>query len=249
MCHVKTNDRHANPRDGNPRSLQQWLGLDHQILRQPDSPREIGRRPGHSRKPISCSIARSMPISRWSGREFLRLRPCELKACVTKDHLALPCAPESPAGLTQSGTVFPSTTTVPSQRRHQSVCPLRSWKSGRQSSTTSICVLERQQVQVPHEHICFAIPARQHFPERTLDDPAPLLARKLHGGWWPLGKWTATPAEARGGWEGGEGAARESGRNPSWTDGTWENTRTGCRPTCDLNSAFSVAESLGWCLQ
>ena len=146
-----------NPRNGNPRSLQQWLGLDHQILGQRDSPRETGRAPAHSRKPISCPIARSMPVWRWSGRwgggGFLtRLRPRELSeenlrlqgpsashfTCENNQSGSSMCTGEfwihslfPHAGLTQSGTVFPSTTTVRravgSQRRHQLMRPSRLW--------------------------------------------------------------------------------------------------------------------------
>ena len=91
------------------------------------SQERLGEGP-HSRKPISCSIARSMPSS---SRDIARAS-CRRKACVSKDHLpptslarttslALPCAPES-SGCTRS-FLLPTTTTVrgavPSQRRNQ----------------------------------------------------------------------------------------------------------------------------------
>ena len=94
-------------------------------------------------------------------------------------------------------------------------------------------------------------PVRQRFPERTLDDPAPLPARKLHGGghWGQVDGHTRRSARRVGGKaKGGEGAARKRVRNPSWTNGTWGCTRTGLPangPSCDLNSSFSVPESLG----
>ena len=77
----------------------------------------------------------------------------------------------------------------------------------------------------------------KRFPERTLDDSIPPPRRKLHGGghWGQVDGHTGRSARRVGGEpKGGEGAARERGRNPSWTNGTWENTRTGCRPTDPL---------------
>ena len=61
-------------------------------------------------------------------------------------------------------------------------------------------------------------------------------------------KWTATPAEARGGWEGkpkAPEAARERGYPGQTGRGKHKNGMPANGPPCDLNSAFSVAQSLG----
>ena len=80
MCHVRTVTQ--NPRNGNPRSLQQWLALDHQILGQHDSPRETGRKEAHSNEPCQFGAG---PEVRGSSRDFARAR-CRGKTCVSKDH-------------------------------------------------------------------------------------------------------------------------------------------------------------------
>ena len=101
-----------------------------------------------------------------------------------------------------------------------------------------------------HEHRLRDTPDRRRFPERTHDDPALLPARKLHGVATGV-QWTATPAEARGGRKGKPKAAKEqhAKEEESILDnrdvGKHMNGTPANGPPCDLNSACSVAESLG----
>ena len=152
------------------------------------------------------------------GGGFLtRLRPCELSeeslrlpptSFARTTNLALPCAPESsgytrsfpPAGLTQSGTVFPSTTTVrgavASDTKVVSTAICAPWLSGKPSATTSsrrasACWSGNRSKSLTSTFVDTRAPASRHTRAAALSRANPRRpstpACTQAARWWPLG--------------------------------------------------------------
>ena len=122
------------------------------------------------------------------------------------------------ASLTQRSAVLPCATTVgspvPCERRHQrgihgNLCSMEEWKTVRDDlQPSSVRVLEGQQVEVPHQHIGGdastgfpAHPSGGTFQSVASTTQHPCLRASCSVVATRV-KWTATPAETRGGEQG-----------------------------------------------
>ena len=145
------------------------------------------------------------------------------------------------ASFTQRSAVLPCATTVaspdPSERRHQrgihgDLCSVDEWKTVRDDlQPSSVHVLEGQQVEIPHQHV--GGDASTGFPTHPSGGTFQSVASTTQHPCLRAScsvvatgvKWTATPADARGG--GGEGNPKalkeehseEGGIHPGKTGG------------------------------